>query len=408
MNTDPRSEVALKRSLNLPLMVFYGLGTVLGAGIYALIGTVAAAAGMAAIWSFILAAPVAILTAATYAELSMRLPFSGGAAVYADEAFNSRILTVVVGFAVILTGIVSAATMSRGFANYLPVLLPVPASLAISGLIIVMAALAIWGIRESVITIAVVTCIEIGGLLLVVALAGDSLGTLPERWPEMLPTGAGFGGLITGTVLAFYAFIGFEDMVNVAEEVKDPHRTMPRAIFITLVTATVLYVLVALTAVLALPLATLAGHPAPLAAILQQRGPAYGSLISLISIVAVINGALVQIIMAARILYGMGKQYSGLSRFARLHPARRTPVLATLLVAGCVLGFALWLPLKQLAVLTSLILLMVFTLTHAALIRIKAMDRTEPGLCPRWLPWLGLLLCMGLLLGAVYSVLDSR
>jgi basic amino acid/polyamine antiporter, APA family len=399
MNPDSPSEVVLQRSLTLPLMVFYGLGTVLGAGIYALIGAVAEAAGMAAIWAFILAAPVAAITAATYAELSIRLPFSGGAAVYTEEAFGSRILTVIVAFAVILTGIVSAATMSRGFANYLQVLIPVPAPVAMAALIAAMAALAAWGIRESVAAVAVITCIEIGGLLLVLGLAGGSLGSLPERWPEMLPTGVGFGGLITGTVLAFYAFIGFEDMVNVAEEVHDPRRTMPLAILITLVAATVLYVLVALTALLALPLTTLAGHPAPLAAILQQSGPAYGSLISLISIVAVINGALVQIIMAARILYGMGKQYSWLGRFTQLHPTRRTPVLATLLVAACVLGFALWLPLAQLATLTSLILLLVFALMHMALIRIKSANRDEPGLCPRWLPWLGLLMCIGLLSG---------
>ena len=152
-----------------------------------------------------------------------------------------------------------------------------------------------------------------------------------------------------------------------------------------------------MTAMLALPLETLAGHPAPLAAILQQHGPAYGSLISLISIVAVVNGALVQIIMAARILYGLGQRYSWLSRLARLHPARRTPVLATVLVAACVLGFALWLPLAQLATLTSLILLLVFTLMHVALIRIKSLDPGERVLCPVWLPWLGLLLCGGLL-----------
>jgi APA family basic amino acid/polyamine antiporter len=395
----PSAEIALKRSLSLPLMVFYGLGTVLGAGIYALIGAVAEAAGMAAIWSFICAAPVAIVTAATYAELSMRLPFSGGAAVYAEEAFGSRQLTAIVGFAVILTGIVSAATLSRGFAGYLPVLVEVPPAVAMLLLIGAMAALASWGIRESVYTIAVVTCIEIGGLLLVVALAGDSLGSLPERWTEMLPTAAGLSGLITGTVLAFYAFIGFEDMVNMAEEVQNPRRTMPRAILLTLLLATVLYVLVALTAMLALPLETLSGHPAPLAAILQQQGPAYGSVISLISIVAVINGALVQIMMAARILYSMGRQYAWLSCFTRLHPARRTPVLATVLVAACVLGFALWLPLAQLATITSLILLLVFTLMHAALIRIKAHNKNEAGLCPRWLPWLGLLMCIGLLLG---------
>lgn len=399
MNNDPSPDIALQRSLSFPLMLFYGLGTVLGAGIYALIGAVAEAAGMAAIWAFILAAPVAAVTGATYAELSMRLPFSGGAAVYAEKAFNSRALTLIVGFAVVLTGIVSAATLSRGFAGYLPVLIDIPGPIAMILLIVAMAALAIWGIRESVVTIAVVTCIEIGGLLLVVGLAGDSLLSLPERWSEMLPAQAGWSGVIAGTVMAFYAFIGFEDMVNVAEEVKDPRRTMPKAILITLLLATALYVLVAMTAVLALPLEKLAGHSAPLAAILQQRGPAFGSLISLISIVAVINGALVQIIMASRILYGMGRHYSSLSRFAHLHPVRRTPVLATLLVAACVLGFALVLPLARLATLTSIILLLVFALMHLALIRIKAQDRNEPGLCPRWLPWLGLLMCAALLLG---------
>jgi basic amino acid/polyamine antiporter, APA family len=399
MNTNSPPEIALKRSLNLPLMLFYGLGTVLGAGIYALTGAIAEAAGMAAIWAFILAAPVATLTAATYAELSMRLPYSGGAAVYAERAFHSRALTVVVGFAVILTGIVSAATLARGFAGYLPVLIDAPAPLAITALVIAMAALTAWGIRESVAVVAVITCIEIGGLLLVIGLAGDSLASLPERWPEMLPTGAGFSGLIAGTVLAFYAFIGFEDMVNVAEEVKDPRRTMPAAILLTLAIASLLYVLVALVAVLALPLETLAGHKAPLAAVLEQYGAGYGSLISLISIIAVVNGALVQIIMASRLLYGLGRQYSWLGRFARLHPGRRTPVLATVLVSACVLGFALWLPLAQLATLTSLILLLVFTLMHAALLRIKSRNTAERGLCPRWVPWLGLLMCVGLLSG---------
>lgn len=397
MKTNSPPEIALKRSLNLPLMLFYGLGTVLGAGIYALIGAIAEAAGMAAIWSFILAAPIAALTAATYAELSMRLPYSGGAAVYAERAFKSRSLTVIVGFAVILTGIVSAATLTRGFAGYLPILVDMPGPVSMTLMVAAMAVLTVWGIRESVTAVAVITCVEIGGLLLVIGLAGDSLGSLPERWAEMLPTGAGFGGLIAGTVLAFYAFIGFEDMVNVAEEVKDPRRTMPRAILLTLAIATLLYVLVALTAVLALPLSTLAGHPAPLAAVLEQHGSGYGSLISLISIVAVVNGALVQIIMASRLLYGLGREYSWLARFALLHAGRRTPVFATLLVSACVLGFALWLPLAQLATLTSLILLLIFTLMHAALIRIKSLHREERGLWPRWVPWLGLLLCGGLL-----------
>jgi APA family basic amino acid/polyamine antiporter len=393
----------LKRTLSLPLLVFYGLGTVLGAGVYALIGKVAGAAGMAAVWAFVLAGGVAAVTAASYAELAVRFPYSAGAALYAEKAFASRILTLIVGFAVILTGIVSAATMSQGFAGYLQVVLDVPGTAAIIVLLVVMTALVAWGIRESVTVVAVITCIEIGGLLLVVGLSGNAWATLPQRWPELLSFNMEFSGLIIGTVLAFYAFIGFEDMVNVAEEAKDPRRDMPRAILITLCLSTVLYILVAVTALLALPLDTLAGHEAPLAAVLEQRGAGYSKMISVISMVAIINGVTVQIIMGSRLLYGLGKQYPLLEPFARLHPQRLTPLLATAVVAAGVLLFALLLPLTQLATLTSAVLLAVFALIHVALIRIKHKHPQKDSLCPVWLPWLGVVLCLGLLAARIFS-----
>jgi APA family basic amino acid/polyamine antiporter len=393
----------LKRSLTLPLLLFYGLGTVLGAGIYVLIGEVAGAAGMASVWAFLLAGGVAAVTAASYAELSTRFPNSAGAALYAEQAFASRILTLSVGFAVILTGIVSAATMSRGFAGYLQVLWEVPEAAAIIVLVLAMTALVAWGIKESVTVVAVITCIEIGGLLLVVGLSGEAWAALPQRAPELFSFNMEFSGLIVGTVLAFYAFIGFEDMVNVAEEVKDPRRNMPRAIFITLLLAAILYVLVAITALLALPLETLAGHKAPLAAVLEQRGPGYSKWISLISMVAIINGVTVQIIMGSRLLYGLGKQYPLLQIFAHLHPQRLTPLLATAVVAGGVLAFALWLPVKQLATLASGVLLVVFALIHAALIRIKYKQPQKDSLCPAWLPWVGIAVCLGLLVARIFS-----
>jgi len=261
--------------------------------------------------------------------------------------------------------------------------------------------LAIWGISESLRVAALFTVIEIAGLVLIVWVARSSFTELPAHLGQMFSFSAGaWQGIFIGAFLAFYAFIGFEDMVNVAEEVRQPARIFPLAIGLALLIATALYIAVALAAVLTLPPAVLADQDAPLAAVYQQSTGRDPHLISLIGMFAVINGALIQIIMASRLLYGLSRNGWLPARLGRVHSTTRTPVFATLLVTATVILLALFFPLERLAAGTSILVLMVFTLVNMALIRIKRKQKPGPGILavPNWLPWLGVLLSLGLLM----------
>lgn len=388
----------LKRSLSLPLITLYGLGTILGAGVYVLIGKVAGEAALYAPVAFLLAAVIATVTAFAYAELAARYPQSAGEAVYVREAFDRRWLAAVVGYAVMLTGVVSAATLANGFVGYLDIFIELPDWLAITLLVFALGALAAWGVDISARSAALITLIEVGGLVFVLAVAGDSLGSLPQRWPELLPnaSAAEWYGIAAGSVLAFYAFIGFEDMVNMAEEVREPERALPRGIFLALFAASGLYVLIALVAVLALPLDVLTASDAPLADLVAERSGRNPVFIAAISLIAVANGALVQIMMASRVLYGMGARGLGLRYFAAVNPRTRTPLAATAMVTAVVLILALWLPMVTLAEITSFIILLVFTLVNFSLWRLKKRAPQPAGApdFPRWLPACGVVLCL--------------
>lgn len=396
------NQPTLRRALSLPLLIFYGLGTILGAGIYVLVGEVAGVAGMLAPLAFLVAATIAGFTAFSYAELSSRIPQSAGEAAYLKEAFGMDFLAACAGWSVVAAGMVSAATVANGFVGYLQMLVPVPDGPVIVVSLLLMGGLAAWGVGESVIAAAVVTVIEIVGLLLVVALSGHHLASLPARLPELVPTlsWTSWSSILLGGYLAFFAFIGFEDMVNMAEEVREPRRNLPRAIIICLFSASFLYLLIALIAVLALPPEMLAGQKAPLAKILSERGVWASSGISLISMVAVINGALVQIIMAARVLYGMAGQGIAPRAFRAVHPRTQTPLTATIVVTVIVIVLALGFPLVSLAKATSTITLIVFALVNAALWRLKRGGEKVDGAVsyPLWVPIIGLVLCVGCLL----------
>jgi len=363
----------LKRSLSLVQITFYGLGTILGAGIYVLVGKVAESAGLYAPMAFVIAALLAGFTGLSYAELAARHPKSAGEAVYVQDGLRFRPLSILVGFLIILTGIVSAATIANGFVGYLHVFIAVPDWLAITLLVLALGGLAAWGISESVMAASLITLIEVGGLLLILVVAGDNFATLPARLPELLPPpdAAVWQGILLGAFLAFYAFIGFEDMVNVAEEVKDPTRILPRAILLTIAVSTVLYLLVALVAVLALPPAELSQSRAPLALIWERATGSPPVVIGLISLFAVVNGALIQIIMSARVLYGMSREGWLHAIFGRVHRRTRTPLVSTAVVTALVLVLALWLPIVTLAKATSFIILVVFALINLSLVRIK-------------------------------------
>jgi APA family basic amino acid/polyamine antiporter len=392
----------LKRGLSLWLLTFYGVGNILGAGIYVLIGKVAGNAGMYAPLSFLVASVVAAFTAFTYAELAARYPLSAGEAVYVRKGLDSRLLAIVVGLLIVLMGAVSAAAMSRGFVGYLHVLLELPDATAITLLIVALGSLAAWGIVESVGFAALLAIVEVSGLGLVLFVAGDSLHSLPERLPALLPSAdtAAWQGIMIGAFLAFYAFIGFEDMVNVAEEVKDPARNLPLAILLALLVTTLLYAAVTLVAVLSVPTEQLAKSDAPLAEIYEQATGRRPVVLSIISMLAVINGALIQIIMGSRILYGMSRQGWLPKVLGKVYGKTRTPIIATAVTTGLIWVLGLWLPLVTLAQATSFLVLGVFCLVNLSLWRIKQRDPHPQGIrvFPRWVPLLGLSASLGLIL----------
>lgn len=400
--TSTSEPVQLKRSLSLPLITFYGIGTIVGAGIYVLIGEVAGRAGMYAPIAFALAALIAGFSAFSYAELSARHPRSAGEAVYVDEAFHRPLLSALTGWAVVLIGIVSAATIANGFVGYLDLFVQVPGKLAISGLVIALGLLAIWGISQSVWIATAITVLELMGLLMVLFLAGDSLAALPQRWSELIPPlgPTPWIGIVFGAFLAFYAFIGFEDMVNVAEEVKNPQRNLPLAIILALFITTGIYILVALAAVLGLSPEVLSQSKAPLATLIEKAGGHSPVSIGFISLIAVVNGALIQIIMASRVVYGMAQQHVAPATFAVVNPKTRTPIRATMLIMFAVLMLALWLPLVKLATITSFITLTVFALINLSLWRLKTRTPHPTGVLrnPLWVPVTGFILCAGFLL----------
>lgn len=402
-----QAEAGLRRTLSLPVITFYGLGTIIGAGIYVLVGAVAGMAGMHAPIAFALAGIVAAFTAFSYAELSSRYPCSAGEAVYVQEAYGVRALSVGVGLTLAVAGMVSSAAIANGVVGYVHLFMPVPRWLAVSVLVVSLGIVAAWGIRESALLATVTTLAEVGGLVLIVAAAGSQVSDLPAQLPRLIPTRepAAWVGIVTGAFLAFYAFLGFEDMVNVAEEVRDASRTMPRAILLACAGATLLYVAVATVAVLTVPPAELAESNAPLALVYERATGSPPFFIGVIGLLAVVNGALVMIIMGARILYGMSAQGWLPRAFRYVHPRRQTPLVATLLMTGTVLVLALAFPLTTLASVTSFMLLAVFALVNLALVRIKLRGPSPAGVrtFPVWVPVAGLLLTLGILAAQVFG-----
>lgn len=396
----------LRRSIGLPLLTFYGLGTILGAGIYVLIGEVAAAAGPAAPSAFVVAAVVAGMTAFSFAELSSRIPKSAGEAAYAEAAFGSRRFAAAVGWAVVAVGLVSAATMIRGFAGYLQVFVSLPDELAIVSVVLVLGAVAAWGIGQSVGIAAAITLLEIAGLLFVCVVAGDSFSRLSEEWHLLVPGAdrAVAAGVISGAFIAFYAFIGFEDMVNVAEEVEAAEKTLPLAIVLAIVVSTGLYFLVAVVAVLAVPVNDLAAHPAPLALIVESRGLP-PEIIAGISLFAVVNGALIQIIMASRVLYGLARNGLAPQCFANVNARTRTPLVGTATITVFLALLAVLLPLATLARITSFVALAIFCASNLALLRLKNTGVPSEFTVPTFVPVCGFLLCCAMLAYEGFSLL---
>lgn len=297
----------LRRSLTTPLLTLYGLGVTVGAGIYVLVGTTAAVAEAYAPVSFLIAAIVVAFTAFSYAELSTRYPVSAGEAAYVEAGFKSGLMATLVGLAVALSGMVSAAAVAIGAASYLQGMIVAPHWLLTVVVVVLMGLIALWGITQSVIVAAIITLIEICGLIFVSIWGFGMSGSVGIDFIDMLPPliGPHWMGIGAASLLAFFAFVGFEDMANVAEEVKDPVSTMPKAIVLTLAIATMLYLATTTAVLMAVPLSKLASSSAPLALVFEMAPLGLQKSFAIVAIVATVNGVLVQMIMASRVLYGL-------------------------------------------------------------------------------------------------------
>ncbi|MCF6343939.1 MAG: amino acid permease [Devosiaceae bacterium] len=361
---------ALERRLTLPLLTLYGLGVTVGAGIYVLVGATAAKAGFYAPISFLLAALVVAFTGFTYSELSTRFPVSAGEVAYVRNGLNSKTLALLVGLMVVTSGVVSSATISIGAAEYLSHFITLAPEILIIIIILVLGLVAAWGILQSVMLAAIFTVIEIGGLFFVIyygfSIKPDLLADIGRLIPP-LEMGA-WGGIVSAGLLAFFAFVGFEDIANVAEEVKNPRKNMPRAIIFTLIAATALYLAVVSVVILIVPMDRLSQSVAPLALVFENASDTTKGAFNIIAVIATINGVLIQMIMASRVLYGLAKQGRLPKQLAIINKKTHTPIIATAIVVAIILVLALFLPIAQLAQMTSQIVLVVFMLVNLSLI----------------------------------------
>jgi amino acid transporter len=276
---------------------------------------------------------------------------------------------------------------------------------------VVLGLIAAWGIMQSVVVAALLTVVELVGLLLVIGAGASALGDIPARHAELLPPFevTAWTGILSGSILAFFAFLGFESMVNVAEEVKDVRRNLPRAIILTLGITAVLYVTLALIAVLAVPAESLSTNRAPLAYLFEQAASSDIPILRVIGALSALNGAFIEIIVAARILYGLSTERWLPGRLSHVHPRTQTPLVSTSAVVIAMLLFALFVPIEALAETTALITLAVFAVANLALLRIKRREPPPPAglVFPRWVPLLGFLFSVGFLVLEVINRLSG-
>ena len=367
---------ALKRVISGKLLLLFILGDMIGGGVYVLVGEVSLETG-GAVWTAFLAAFVlALLTAGSYAELVTKYPRAAGAALYVHKAFKIQFVTFIVAFLVMSSGITSAAALAKAFAgDYFSEFLEAPQLLVSLLFLGALFLINMRGISESVKTNAVFTIIEVAGLLLIIVIGVFALGGGSAdvgRTLEFKQGATPIGAIIAGVTIAFYALIGFEDAVNVAEETEDPSRVFPRALFGAMLLAGVIYLAVTLISVMVVDLKTLGGSDAPLLEVVKAGPLDIPPLFfSGIALFAVANGALINMIMASRIVYGMATQGIVPTVFARVLPGRRTPWVAIVFTTALCAALIITGDLGVLADTTVMLLLIVFTIVNISVLVLR-------------------------------------
>ncbi|HEX4366169.1 MAG TPA: amino acid permease [Rhodopila sp.] len=385
-----QSKPGLRRVLTLWPLIFYGLGVIVGAGIYVAIGEVIGRAGEAAPLSFLLAGVSAALTGLCYAELAARFPEASGGVAYVRHGFGSDRLALATGVAVAAAVAISAASIASGTIQYLVMLLPLPVPLLLTMLIGGFTGIALLGVGESVGVAAAIGALEIAGLL---AATAAGLWSAPDfGMSQMIPhDGQGWIGVLAGAFIAFFAFIGFETLANLGEEITDPRRTLPLGILGAVAASVALYLLVVTSIVLS---DRITGNP--LLGLFEGKG---ASVFLIVGALAVGNGVLVQIVMLSRLFYGMATKGQLPNVLTHVSPRTRSPFPATLLAAAIVLTVTLLVPFRHLLVFANAVTLAVFILVDLALWRLRLLGPplAEGFHAPIWVPPIAALVSLILL-----------
>ncbi|OEJ39371.1 amino acid permease [Streptomyces agglomeratus] len=370
----------LTRALGPKLLILFVIGDILGTGIYATTGKVAGKVGGALWLPFAIGFVVALLTAASYVELVGKYPKAAGAALYTQRAFKVPFLTFIIAFMVMCSGLSSASAAARAFSgDYLAEFTDaVPPTLVAILFVVALAALNLRGVSESVKTNVVLTLVELTGLAIILAIGAYAVftgGGEPARLGEFQASGTGYAlltSVLGATALGFFAFVGFEDSVNMAEETKDPERTFPKAIFIGVAVTGTVYVLVALVSSLLVDYTTLRDSSGPLLEVVKAGGVDFPpKLFALIALFAVTNSALINIMMASRLCYGMANERILPRAMGRVLSGRRTPVVGIVFVSLLAIGLVATGEIEGLGDTTAFLLLCVFAVVNIAVLVLR-------------------------------------
>ncbi len=401
--SDGQDSPHLKRAIGTAALTIFAIGDILGAGIYALVGVVVASAAGGAWLSFLAAGLLALLSGLTFAELGSRIPRAGGPAAYCQHAFRHPAISFTVGLVTLMSGVTSAATISRAFAGYIEPFSALPPAVVSTALLGAIGVINFLGIEASVRVNILLTAIEAGGLLLVAACGGLAIAATDWTAAELssrLTADASFTGVIAGAGIAVFAYIGFEDTAMMAEEARDPARALPRAILVAVATTCVLYVGIAVIALLTVPLDELSGNKAPLLAVVERSGVGVpAGFFSVIAMMAIANTGLLNLIMASRLAYGMARENLMPAFLGHIHPQRSTPLAAIVVTTALAALIMASGDTAGLAQTTSLLLLTIFAVLHVALLRIRSTEERPPeGIfrAPSWTPIAGVVVCLAL------------
>ncbi|TDC99046.1 APC family permease [Nonomuraea deserti] len=375
--------VPLKRAIGPKLLILFIIGDILGTGVYALTGTVAGQVGGALWVPFLIGFVIAMLTAMSYVELVTKYPRAAGAALYTQKAFKKPFFTFMVAFTVMCSGLTSASAAARAIGgDYLEAFFTLPSVVVGIVFIVAVAALNYRGVSESVKTNIVFTLIELSGLLVIILIGVYTVFTgagEPSRLVEIDAEQAGglMYALLGSTALAFFAFVGFEDSVNMAEETQDPSRNFPRAIFLGVAITSVVYILVAITSSLLVAPGVLEESSGPLLEVVKAGGLNFPpQLFAAIAIFAVANSALINMMMASRLVYGLANERVVPRRLGWVDPRRRTPVIGIIFTTALAIALISTGEIAGLGDTTAFLLLCVFTIVNVAVLVLRK-DRVE-------------------------------